>query len=130
MDIFTDVFYHKEIPLASFFIKKNQKNQTNRVNCHINISEGIGLFNQISPIGVSEMKINWKKKLTDRRLWAAVIGFIAPVLLAFGVADKTVAEVTAAISAGAAVVSFVIADNISHSSDKGGSDCEKDDKDK
>lgn len=76
------------------------------------------------------MKINWRKKLTDRRLWAAVIGFIAPVLLAFGVADKTVAEVTAAISAGAAVVSFLIADTISHSSDKGGDNCSKDDKDK
>lgn len=76
------------------------------------------------------MKINWRKKLTDRKLWAAVIGFIAPVLIAFGVADKTVAAVTAAISAGAAVVSLLIANTVSHSSDKGGDESGKDDKDK
>lgn len=76
------------------------------------------------------MKINWRKKLTDRRLWAAIIGFITPVLIAFGVADKTVAAITAAISAGAAVVSFLIANTISHSSKKEGDEGREDGKDK
>ena len=27
------------------------------------------------------MKIDWKKKLTSRKFWAAVVGFVVPLLL-------------------------------------------------
>ena len=35
--------------------------------------------------------IDWKKKLTSRKFWMAIVGFVTPLLLAFGVAE---AEVT------------------------------------
>ena len=34
--------------------------------------------------------IDWKRKLTSRKFWAAVIAFITPLLLAFGLAEDTV----------------------------------------
>ena len=54
------------------------------------------------------MDINWKRQLTSRKVWAAVVGFITPILLAFGVSDSVTTQVTAIIMAGAAVVSYII----------------------
>lgn len=54
------------------------------------------------------MDINWKRKLTSRKFWAAVVGFITPILLAFGVSDSVTTQVTAIVTAGAAVVSYII----------------------
>ena len=54
------------------------------------------------------MNINWKQKLTSRKFWAAVIGFITPVMLAFGLADETATQVAAIVMSGAAVVSYII----------------------
>lgn len=46
-------------------------------------------------------KINWKQKLTSRKFWAAVVTFVTTVLVAFGVPDLTIEQVTAIITAGA-----------------------------
>lgn len=54
------------------------------------------------------MDINWKRKLTSRKFWAAVVGFITPILLAFGVSDSVTTQITAIITAGAAVVAYII----------------------
>lgn len=56
------------------------------------------------------MKINWKSKLTSRKFWVAVAGFVTPILLAFGVSQDTVTQVTAIIMAGAAVITYVFAE--------------------
>ena len=47
------------------------------------------------------MTINWKQKLTSRKFWMAVVGFITPLLLGFGVAEDSVTQVTTIIIAGA-----------------------------
>lgn len=52
------------------------------------------------------------RKLTSRKLWLAVIGFVTPLLLAFGVAENTTAQVTAIIMAGADVLGYVLAEGI------------------
>lgn len=54
------------------------------------------------------MKINWKQKLTSRKFWAAIIGFVTPIMLAFGVSESVTAQVTAIITSGAAVVAYII----------------------
>ena len=54
------------------------------------------------------MKTNWKRKLTSRKFWAAVIGFITPILLAFGISDSVTTQITAIITAGSAVVAYII----------------------
>lgn len=58
------------------------------------------------------MKINWKAKLTSRKLWLAVVGFIGPLLLAFGVAQETVTQVTGLIMAGASALAYIIAEGM------------------
>jgi hypothetical protein len=54
--------------------------------------------------------MNWKKKLASRKFWLAVVGFIAPLLGAFGVSGDTAAEVCAIIMAGGAVIAYIIAE--------------------
>lgn len=58
------------------------------------------------------MKIDWKRKLTSRKFWAAVVGFITPTLLAFGVADTAVTQVTGIIMAGGTLVAYIIAEGL------------------
>lgn len=55
------------------------------------------------------------RKLTSRKFWVAVVGFITPLLLAFGLAETTVTQVTAIIMAGADVVAYLIAEGMADS---------------
>ena len=52
------------------------------------------------------------RKLTSRKLWLAVIGFVTPLLLAFGVAENTTAQVAAIIMAGADALGYVLAEGL------------------
>ena len=56
--------------------------------------------------------IDWKKKLTSRKLWAAVVGFITPLLLAFSVAESTVTQVAGIIMAGADLIAYILAEGL------------------
>ena len=56
--------------------------------------------------------IDWKKKLTSRKFWMAIVGFVTPLLLAFGVAEAEVTQIVAIIMAGADVVAYVIAEGL------------------
>lgn len=60
--------------------------------------------------------VDWKKKLTSRKFWAAVVGFITPLLLAFGVSEGTSAEITGIITAGATLVAYIIGEGMVDSS--------------
>ena len=57
--------------------------------------------------------INWKAKLTSRKLWVAVAEFVGMLLLVvFGVAEGTVEKVTALIMSGAGALGYVIAEGL------------------
>lgn len=56
--------------------------------------------------------IDWKRKLTSRKFWMAVVAFVTPLLLAFGVAEDTVTQVTAIVMAGADVVAYILAEGL------------------
>lgn len=56
--------------------------------------------------------IDWKQKLTSRKFWMAVVAFVTPLLLAFGVAESTVTQVTAIIMAGADVMAYILAEGL------------------
>lgn len=58
------------------------------------------------------MKIDWAKKLTSRKFWMAVVGFVTPLMLAFGMAEDTVTQVVAIIMAGADLVAYIIAEGL------------------
>lgn len=56
--------------------------------------------------------IDWKTKLTSRKLWVAVSEFVGMLLVAFGVAEDTVTQVVALIMAGAGMVAYIIAEGL------------------
>lgn len=58
------------------------------------------------------MKIDWKRKLTSRKFWAAVVGFVTPTLMAFGVTDNMVTQVTGIIMAGATLIAYIIGEGL------------------
>ena len=58
------------------------------------------------------MNIDWKHKLTSRKLWVALAGFVAGLIVAFG-GDSTIAEtVSGCILSGAAVVAYIIGEGL------------------
>jgi uncharacterized membrane protein len=58
------------------------------------------------------MNINWKKKLTSRKFWLAIIGFISPLLVAFGVTESDAAEVAGIIMSGATCIAYILGEGI------------------
>ena len=60
--------------------------------------------------------IDWKTKLTSRKFWAAVIGFVVPLLVAFGMSDNQAAEVASIIMAGANMIAYIIGEGMVDSS--------------
>ena len=56
--------------------------------------------------------INWKQKLTSRKFWVAVTGFISMILVACGMAESEAAQITAIIMAGADIVAYIIAEGM------------------
>lgn len=41
--------------------------------------------------------IDWTRKLTSRKFWAAVVGFVSPIMVAAGAGDNEITQVTAII---------------------------------
>lgn len=58
------------------------------------------------------MSIDWKRKLTSRKFWAAIAEFVTMLILAFGGNQDTAVQVTALIMAGAAVVAYIIGEGL------------------
>lgn len=58
------------------------------------------------------MKIDWKRKLTSRKLWVSVASFVGNIMVAVGVADNTITQVTAVIMAGASVIAYIIGEGL------------------
>lgn len=63
-------------------------------------------------------KINWKRKLTSRKFWAAVVGFITAILIAFRTDNLTVEQVTAVISALGVLVAYILGEGLADSGGK------------
>lgn len=57
-------------------------------------------------------KIDWKLKLSSRKFWTLIVGFITPLLLAFGVSQNIVTQVAAIIAAAGAVVAYLFSEGM------------------
>lgn len=66
--------------------------------------------------------INWKRKLTSRKLWTAVASFVSMMIVATGGAENTATQVTALIMAGASVVAYIIGEGLTDSANTGAED--------
>ena len=58
------------------------------------------------------MKIDWKRKLTSRKFWAAVVGFVSQMLIAFNFCNVTVEKVAATIMAAAVLIAYIIGEGL------------------
>ena len=58
------------------------------------------------------MKINWTQKLTSRKFWAAVVGFVTPTILAFGVSEAVATQVVSIITAGGVLIAYIIGEGL------------------
>lgn len=67
-------------------------------------------------------EINWKRKLTSRKLWTAVGSFVSMMILATGGTENTATQVTALIMAGASVVAYIIGEGLTDSANAGASE--------
>ena len=54
--------------------------------------------------------IDWKRKLSSRKLWAAVVGVITGLAMIFGLDENTVSTVAGAVVSAASVVAYVMAE--------------------
>ncbi len=57
-------------------------------------------------------KIDWVRKLTSRKFWAAVIGFVTPVMTLAQVPENTAVQVTAIIMAGGTLIAYIIGEGL------------------
>ncbi len=56
--------------------------------------------------------IDWKRKLTSRKFWAAVIAFVTTLCVAFGVKDITAEQIAAVITAAATMIAYIIGEGL------------------
>ncbi|MEN0666897.1 hypothetical protein [Caldifermentibacillus hisashii] len=68
------------------------------------------------------MKIDWKSKLSSRKFWALVAGFVGSLLVAFNVSKGSISQVTAIITAFGSVAVYILAESSVDKANKGEDD--------
>lgn len=56
--------------------------------------------------------IDWRRKLTSRKFWAAIADFVAMLLIALHAAEETATQITALILAGGAVIAYIVGEGL------------------
>ena len=56
--------------------------------------------------------IDWRAKLTSRKFWMALAGFIGGLIVAFGGTEQTSTQVTALIMSGASVIAYILGEGM------------------
>ena len=59
-----------------------------------------------------EKKMDWKKKLTSRKFWAAVAEFVTMLIVALKGSQETATQVAALIMAGAGVIAYIVGEGL------------------
>jgi uncharacterized membrane protein len=62
------------------------------------------------------MKINWAQKLSSRKFWMALVGFVTALLVAFNVNSLTIEQVTVVITAIGSLIAYIIGESVVDSS--------------
>jgi uncharacterized membrane protein len=62
------------------------------------------------------VKIDWKRKLTSRKFWMAVIGFVTALMIYRGASEAEAERVACLIMAGASVIAYIIGEGLADSS--------------
>lgn len=64
-------------------------------------------------------KIDWKRKLTSRKFWCAVVGFVTPIMLAFGATEGQATQVASIIMSGGVLIAYIIGEGLTDAANVG-----------
>ncbi len=64
-------------------------------------------------------QIDWKRKLSSRKLWAAVAGIVAGLAIVFGLDGDTITNVSGAVVSVASLVTYIITEGRVDAAHKG-----------
>lgn len=67
------------------------------------------------------MKIDWTRKLTSRKFWIAIVGFVTPLLIGFGMTEAAVSQTTSIIMSCGTLVAYILAEGWADASSAGSS---------
>ena len=56
------------------------------------------------------MTIDWKRKLSSRKFWAAAAGVVTGLAMVFGLDENTISTVAGAVVSAASVVAYILAE--------------------
>ncbi len=56
--------------------------------------------------------MDWKRKLTSRKFWAAVAEFVSMIVVALGGTEEASVKIVALIMAGAGVVAYIVGEGL------------------
>ena len=61
------------------------------------------------------MKIDWARKLSSRKLWIAIAGFVSGRIMVFGGTETMASSISGVILQGAAVLGYLLAEGLADS---------------
>lgn len=56
------------------------------------------------------MKINWKRKLSSRKFWAAITGVVISIMIIFGADSGSQEKIAGAITSAGVLVTYILAE--------------------
>lgn len=65
------------------------------------------------------MKIDWKRKLTSRKMWMAIAEFVTMLYVALGGAESEATQIAALIMAGAGMIAYIIGEGLADAGNAG-----------
>ena len=63
--------------------------------------------------------MDWKRKLTSRKLWLALAAFVSGLIVAFGGTESTAGTVSGVLLQGAAVLGYLLAEGLTYAAAAG-----------
>ena len=63
--------------------------------------------------------IDWKRKLTSRKLWLSVASFVSMLMVAMNYTENQAAQIAALIMAGASVLGYCLGEGLADSGHSG-----------
>lgn len=63
--------------------------------------------------------IDWKRKLTSRKLWLSVASFVSMLMVALNYTENQAAQIAALIMAGASIIGYVLGEGLADSGHAG-----------
>lgn len=61
------------------------------------------------------MQIDWKRKLTSRKLWLSVASFVSMLMIALNYSDSQATQISALIMAGSSVLAYCLGEGLADS---------------